>query len=719
MLSIDPRIVNNVGQFISIDSRPVSCNRGTPKQIINLYKSYLTSGALTENHDKLRDPFICMNIICPSKSYDVNIEPAKDNVLFTDADKVSKAIEAFFRSVYGDLRVRELEPAKSKPTALRTRGFDVLLARKQTLPLATRKPDALGLSLATQNNEPPVDTSKLVRDQSDRTLRSEFGKVSPEMKSGCVIGSDVVLPPQLSKSHLDDDGDIEEVHGEPLSRPIRSWQSQMYFDSTEGSEISLNLQDGDCQFEDNAAFGEEKDICNMKATNPWIVAKLNAPIHRRINRGELHENLERNEQLPTPRRQVGEAMGRMAREAAETPPELNTSSPCLPTPQRRETDSSSRRRWRKGDSGGASRQHGTPMESSNGFENLDTWVQTLSKNRSINPHSSSEASGNTQNSESMPHRNRLDFMSARNLTIDTPSIAIPNAAAIRPKKSPLWTAKPGSLKNPFVSPLLDKGFRFQPQGGPNTRDATTSIQPCIDDHELMSKSDVSTPINSIHPDLASTMDYELRKQEAIQNWKASKRQKKAREQEQNTPLKNLVLSTTTSPHKNRYKKAVAALHTVEADKRNPPTPSLDPSDPRAYLIRAQQREATAAPDESPSRLRKRRKTSRLPLESLREDSIVRDLTLCLKSDDLDLKTRITALSIAGTCTDRYIATGHFESGFSSPTLTAERIRAWETNLQDLVRKIYAKDDEGGRGGVDMRIDLSSALQTHLAAAIHA
>lgn len=672
-----------------------------------------------ENHDKLRDPFICMNIICPSKSYDVNIEPAKDNVLFTDADKVSKAVEAFFGKVYGDLRVRELEPAKSKSTAPRTRGFDVLLARKQTLPLATRKPDDLGLGSATQNKEPLVDASKLVRDQSDHTLRAEFGKVSPQVKSGYVIGDDVVLPPELSKSHLDDDGDIEEVHGEPLSRPIRGWRSQIYADSTEDPEISLNLQVGDCQFEDNAASGEEEDLCNMKATNPWSVAKVNAPIHRRTNRGESHENVERNDQLPTPRRQVGEAMGRMAREVDEIPPKLNTSSPCLPTPQRRETDSSSRRLWRKGDSGGVSRQHGTPMESSNGFENLDTWVQAPSKIRSVTPHSSNEASGNMQNSGSMPHRNSLDFMSARNLAVDTPSIAIPDAAARRPKKSPEWTAKPGSLKTPFISPLLDKGFRFQPEGGPNARDATTAIQPCIDDHELMSESDVSTPINLIHPDLASTMDYELRKQEAIQNWKASKRRKKAREQEQNTPLKNLVLSTATSPHQNRYKKAVAALHAVEVDERIPSTPSLDPSDPRAYLIRTQQREATAAPDESPSRLRKRRKTSRLPLESLREDSIVRDLTLCLKSEDLDLKTRITALSTAGTCTDRYIATGTFQSGFSSPTLTAERIRAWETNLQELVRKLYAKDDEGGRGGVDMRIDLSSALQTHLAAAVHA
>ena len=647
----------------------------------------------------------------------MNIEPAKDNVLFTDADKVSKAVEALFRSVYGDLRVRELEPAKSKPTALRTRGFDVLLARKQTLPLATRKPDALGLGLATQNNEPPVDTSKLVRDQSDRTLRAEFGKISPKMKPGYVIGSDVVLPPQLSKSHLNDNGDIEEVHGESLSRPIRGLQSQMYADSTEDSEISLNLQVGDCRSEDNAASGEEEDLCYMKATNPWIIAKVNAPIHRRINRGELHENVERNDQLPTPRRQVGEAMGRMAREVDKIP-ELNTSSPCLPTPQRRETDSSSRRLWRKGESGGVSRQHGTPMEYSSGSENLDTWVQASSKIRSITPHSSNEASGNMQNSGSMPHRNSLDFISARNLATDTPSIAIPNAAARRPKKSPLWTAKPGSLKNPFISPLPDKDFRFQPQAGPYTRDATTSIQPCID-HELMSESDVSTPINSIHPDLASTMDYELRKQEAIQNWKASKRQKKAREQEQDTPFKNLVISTATSPHQNRYKKAVAALHAVEVDERNPSTPSLDPSDPRAYLIRAQQREATAAPDASPSRLRKRRKTSRLPLESLREDSIVRDLTLRLKSGDLDLKTRIAALSAAGTCTDRYIATGTFQSGFSSPTLTAERIHAWETNLQDLVRKLYAKDDEGGRGGVDMRIDLSSALQTHLAAVVHA
>lgn len=732
---LDLKTVNNCGQFVSIDSRPVSSNRGTLKQIINLYKSYLTSGALAENHDTLRDPFICMNITCPSGSYDVNIEPAKDDVLFTNADSVCKAVEDFFRSVYGDLQVRALEPAKSKSTVLKPRGFDVLLARKQSFPpvsipeLSTRTPDASGLKSATQSNGLTFCASKPVRGVSAHFSEAESSKISQEIKSGCASGSDFPLQPQSSTPDLVD-GDKEDTDGQPLSRPASSWHSNMYADNTEDLGLPLNLQNGDSHREGSPSSEGEEDISNTKASNPWTFAKINASTHRLMNIQESYVNVERNEQLPTPIRQAGEISGRISRKIDETPPILNKPIPYPPHHQRRETryvtttssrlspDSSPLRVWRKGDNGGVSRQHGIPTESSNGFGNLDRWVQVPSKRHSITPHSGSQASGNIRNSELMPDRNNLDFVSARNLAIDPPEIAISDAANRRPRKSDLWKPKAGNLNKPFVSPVNNNGFQLQLEGAQSSRDPLASIQTCIDDHEIMFESDVSTSTTPVHPDLARTMDYELRKQEAIQNWKASKRQKLADQQKENTPCKDNAFSKVASPHKNRYNKAIAALHLAEADERNSSTPSLDPSDPRAYLIRAQHREATAAPDESPSRLRKRRKTSRLPLESLREDSIVRDLSLRLSSENVDFQARIAALSADGTCTDRYVATGNLGSGFESPTPTRECIRLWEANLHELVRKLYAKEEnQGRRGGVeveDVHIDLGLVLQRHLA-----
>ena len=97
--------LSNPGQFISVDGRPLSTARGTSKEIVRLYKSYIRSCARQRGLDvSLTDPILCLHILCPVGAYDVNIEPAKDDVLFADANAVTALAESLFRKVYGDLR---------------------------------------------------------------------------------------------------------------------------------------------------------------------------------------------------------------------------------------------------------------------------------------------------------------------------------------------------------------------------------------------------------------------------------------------------------------------------------------------------------------------------------------------------------------------------------------------------------------------------------------
>lgn len=49
---------------------------------------------------KGKDPFFCINIVCPPDSYDPNIEPAKDDVMFDDAQIVLDAINKLFKANY-------------------------------------------------------------------------------------------------------------------------------------------------------------------------------------------------------------------------------------------------------------------------------------------------------------------------------------------------------------------------------------------------------------------------------------------------------------------------------------------------------------------------------------------------------------------------------------------------------------------------------------------
>jgi len=88
--------INNIGQFISVDSRPMSAARGFLKKIGTLFKDRLRS---TLNGDT-KDPFLAMNIVCPPQSYDANVEPAKDDVMFEDNDIVLSAVEKLLGTCY-------------------------------------------------------------------------------------------------------------------------------------------------------------------------------------------------------------------------------------------------------------------------------------------------------------------------------------------------------------------------------------------------------------------------------------------------------------------------------------------------------------------------------------------------------------------------------------------------------------------------------------------
>ncbi|KAI5799021.1 histidine kinase-like ATPase [Geopyxis carbonaria] len=118
-------------QYIYVDSRPVSCTRGTLKTVLSLYRSYLKSSFCTTT---LSDPFIYLNIICPPNTYDPNVEPAKDDVLFQDTDAVQAAAEDTFIKVYGKLPVDAGSGGtgqKEKPGGNPSSGFKVLLARRE------------------------------------------------------------------------------------------------------------------------------------------------------------------------------------------------------------------------------------------------------------------------------------------------------------------------------------------------------------------------------------------------------------------------------------------------------------------------------------------------------------------------------------------------------------------------------------------------------------
>lgn len=90
--------IANFGAFISIDGRPVSNMRGTVKSLVSAFKSRLRK--MNPSLAGVKEPFIYVNITCPPGSYDPNIEPAKDDVMFENGDEVVCAFERLLQSYY-------------------------------------------------------------------------------------------------------------------------------------------------------------------------------------------------------------------------------------------------------------------------------------------------------------------------------------------------------------------------------------------------------------------------------------------------------------------------------------------------------------------------------------------------------------------------------------------------------------------------------------------
>lgn len=93
---------SNIGPFVSIDQRPVSTARGTPKQILKIYREALKNA--NSRAAGVKDPFLFLSIQCPSASYDANVEPAKDDVLFETPDVIVGLVRRLFEAAYPSVK---------------------------------------------------------------------------------------------------------------------------------------------------------------------------------------------------------------------------------------------------------------------------------------------------------------------------------------------------------------------------------------------------------------------------------------------------------------------------------------------------------------------------------------------------------------------------------------------------------------------------------------
>ena len=226
----DQAKIANVGHFLSIDSRPVNTMRGTLKVIVSRFKERLRAGR--ETISAVKDPFFAMNILCPVGSYDPNVEPAKDDVLFDDSDALLEAVDELLGVVY-PVQDHGLEDRKMIP--------EIEKAEESII----KEPQQLG--------------AQVVEKAMDRAF-------NPSLEPENVVSTASFDPPPR---------DLELDFLEHAANRAMVWRSTMYGCDEEDLDIPIDEQTR-C-----SRTRSDESSENMKDLNPWTIAKMNAVIKPR------------------------------------------------------------------------------------------------------------------------------------------------------------------------------------------------------------------------------------------------------------------------------------------------------------------------------------------------------------------------------------------------------------------------------------------------------
>ncbi|KAL6906762.1 hypothetical protein GGI43DRAFT_431072 [Trichoderma evansii] len=112
----DAHAVKGKGLYLSVDSRPISSTRGIAKKITAIFKNHLSRVTSSNESCSISSPFLQLNIRCPAYSYDANVAPLKDEVVFGDESKITACFEGLCRRIYPERFMDDpfLTPALSR-----------------------------------------------------------------------------------------------------------------------------------------------------------------------------------------------------------------------------------------------------------------------------------------------------------------------------------------------------------------------------------------------------------------------------------------------------------------------------------------------------------------------------------------------------------------------------------------------------------------------------
>jgi len=262
--------ISGIGYFLSIDSRPVSTRAGTLRDIVAKYRQKI------KQHDRLfrevKEPFLCLNIICPAGSYDPNVEPLK-NVIFGDAKTILEVTDRCFSMLYLPQQESVAENVSTENVATAT---DLELEQKSTNDeridlFASEQQHGSQSSILTFNMGHSKAPNYVIHSTTESHIYSDLSSRSPSLSPKSTFWSEV----------------IEENHLPSFDRRSN------IFDNKDSNEESLPLLS---KLPDYVEINMGSDYTPNIGLNPWVLAKLASPVRPSMSYGFSPNISEKTEQ---------------------------------------------------------------------------------------------------------------------------------------------------------------------------------------------------------------------------------------------------------------------------------------------------------------------------------------------------------------------------------------------------------------------------------------
>ena len=91
--------ISKYGSFVSVDSRPISTSRGVGCKIYEAFRKACCS-AYGPTEKAPTSPFMQLNIICPAESYDPNVDPLKEMLIFGDENQLVYCVKELCQDLF-------------------------------------------------------------------------------------------------------------------------------------------------------------------------------------------------------------------------------------------------------------------------------------------------------------------------------------------------------------------------------------------------------------------------------------------------------------------------------------------------------------------------------------------------------------------------------------------------------------------------------------------